>query len=126
MTTNMRKVFRFAVGMAMLVSASVIAAPPLPAQDLFEPVIKVNDLAITRYEIEQRARMLTLFRAPGDPEKLAREQLIEEVWGPQIAVTLRTIDTHLKRLREKLGTSADLIDTIRGVGYRFRDRPGET
>ena len=48
------------------------------AQNLFEAVIKVNDQAITRYEIEQRARMLTLFRAPGDPHELAREQLIED------------------------------------------------
>jgi two-component system phosphate regulon response regulator PhoB len=41
------------------------------------------------------------------------------VWGEQITVTVRTIDTHLKRLREKLGRAGDLIDTVRGVGYRF-------
>lgn len=48
------------------------------AQNMFRPVIKVNDQAITEYEIQQRARMLTLFRAPGDPLTLAREQLIED------------------------------------------------
>jgi two-component system phosphate regulon response regulator PhoB len=36
-------------------------------------------------------------------------------------VTLRTVDTHMKRLREKLGTAGDYIDTVRGVGYRFVD-----
>lgn len=48
------------------------------AQTLFEPVIRVNDQAITRFEIAQRARMMTLFRAPGDPQALAREQLIDD------------------------------------------------
>lgn len=48
------------------------------AQNLFEPVIKVNEKAITRFEIDQRARLLTLFRAPGDPVETAREQLIED------------------------------------------------
>ncbi|WP_422002121.1 peptidylprolyl isomerase [Roseovarius mucosus] len=48
------------------------------AQNLFSPQIYVNDQAITGYELQQRARLLTLFRAPGDPQRLAREQLIEE------------------------------------------------
>lgn len=52
---------------------------------------------------------------------MSREKLLEEVWGEDIAVTHRTIDTHLKRLREKLGEAGDLIDTVRGVGYRFSD-----
>ncbi len=53
-------------------------APRALAQNLFEPVIRVNDKAITRFEIEQRARMLTLFGTPGDPVRMAREQLIED------------------------------------------------
>ncbi|WP_397541409.1 peptidylprolyl isomerase [Roseovarius salis] len=62
-----------------LAGAAVLAQlPPAAAQNLFEPVIKVNDQAITRFEVEQRARMLTLFRAPGNPVELAREQLIED------------------------------------------------
>jgi peptidyl-prolyl cis-trans isomerase SurA len=51
---------------------------PAAAQNLFAPVIYVNDTAITRYELRQRAQMLSLFRAPGDPQQLAREQLVEE------------------------------------------------
>ena len=53
-------------------------AAPAQAQGLFSPAIKVNDKAITYFEIEQRARMLTLFRTPGNPEELARQQLIED------------------------------------------------
>ena len=52
---------------------------------------------------------------------LTRERLLDEVWGSDITVTARTIDTHLKRLREKLGEAGDLVETVRGVGYRFAD-----
>jgi len=59
-------------------SLTVGVAAPAAAQNLFSPVVKVNDQAITGYEIQQRARMLTLFRSPGNPTELARDQLIEE------------------------------------------------
>ena len=52
-----------------------------------------------------------------------RDQLLEDVWGYSSDVTTRTVDTHIKRLREKLGSVGNHIQTIRGVGYRFsRDR----
>ncbi len=76
---TMRRLFKSLALPAAVAAASLV--PPAhvaQAQNLFEPVIKVNDQAITRYEIQQRARMLTLFRAPGDPQKLARQQLIED------------------------------------------------
>ncbi len=58
--------------------AMTLPALPTVAQNLFEPVIIVNDKSITRYELEQRARMMQLFRAPGNPTELARTQLIED------------------------------------------------
>lgn len=65
-----------------IVASALLAPVAVPAsaqaQNLFEAVIKVNDQAITRYEIQQRARMLQLFRAPGDLQEVAREQLIED------------------------------------------------
>ena len=48
-----------------------------------------------------------------------RDQLLEEVWGYSSDVTTRTVDTHIKRLREKLLGAGDCIQTIRGIGYRF-------
>src|SRR6056297_4280332 len=72
--------FLAAIALPALV-ASVLTGPfagPAVSQNLFTPVVKVNDQAITRYELQQRARMLSLFRAPGDPRQLAREQLIED------------------------------------------------
>jgi len=55
-----------------------------------------------------------------------REQLLASVWGYDFAGDSRTVDTHVKTLREKLGDSAEhprWIETVRGVGYRFRERP---
>ena len=49
----------------------------------------------------------------------ARPTLLEDVWGVSADVTTRTVDTHVKRLREKLGAARDYIETVRGVGYRF-------
>jgi len=54
-----------------------------------------------------------------------RDALLGDVWGIDADVTTRTVDTHVKRLREKLGDAGAYIETLRGVGYRFRDRPDE-
>ncbi len=55
----------------------------------------------------------------------SRERLLSDVWGYQPAVTTRTVDTHVKRLREKLGPAGAYVQTVRGVGYRFCGRPDE-
>jgi two-component system phosphate regulon response regulator PhoB len=52
---------------------------------------------------------------------MTRERLLDEVWGSDNTDTSRTIDTHLKRLREKLGEAGGLVETVRGVGYRFAE-----
>ena len=52
----------------------------------------------------------------------SREKLLDDVWDIATEVTTRTVDTHIKRLREKLGKAGDLIETIRGVGYRFSEK----
>ncbi|MEI6376184.1 MAG: response regulator transcription factor [bacterium] len=57
---------------------------------------------------------------------LSREALLEKVWGYSSTVDTRTVDTHMRRLREKLGTHAALLETIRGEGYRFVAPAGTT
>jgi len=54
-----------------------------------------------------------------------RDALLSDVWGIEADVTTRTVDTHVKRLREKLGEAGAYIETLRGVGYRFKDQPDE-
>ena len=50
-----------------------------------------------------------------------RERLLRDVWGYDNYIDTRTVDTHMRRLREKLGTAAKYLETVRGVGYRFRE-----
>jgi len=52
-----------------------------------------------------------------------RGALLSDVWGIDADITTRTVDTHVKRLREKLGEAGEYIETVRGVGYRFADAP---
>jgi two-component system, OmpR family, phosphate regulon response regulator PhoB len=54
---------------------------------------------------------------------LSRDTLLDEVWGAHVDVTRRNVDTHVKRLREKLGDAGAYLETVRGVGYRFREVP---
>jgi two-component system phosphate regulon response regulator PhoB len=51
----------------------------------------------------------------------SREQLLKDVWGYNALIDTRTVDTHMRRLRDKMGLAAKLLDTVRGVGYRFLD-----
>lgn len=53
---------------------------------------------------------------------ISRERLLDVVWGYDYFGDLRTVDTHIKRLRNKLGDKSGLIQTVRGVGYRFGDK----
>jgi two-component system phosphate regulon response regulator PhoB len=53
----------------------------------------------------------------------SRDQLLSDVWGYSAEVNTRTVDTHIKRLREKLGTMGKYVQTIRGVGYKFSRTP---
>jgi two-component system, OmpR family, phosphate regulon response regulator PhoB len=54
-----------------------------------------------------------------------RSSLLDDVWGIQADITTRTVDTHVKRLREKLENARDYVETVRGVGYRFKGSPNE-
>ena len=93
-------------------------------------VLKVGDLTI--YEDEYRASLggedlgltLTEFELVRylvrHPRKaFTRQQLLETIWKDAMMVTERTVDAHIKNLREKLGSFARHIQTVRGVGYRF-------
>jgi DNA-binding response OmpR family regulator len=65
--------------------------------------------------------LLILASKPG--HVFTREQFINNIQGDNIYVTGRTIDTHIAGLRKKMGSAANLIETIRGIGYRFKDVP---
>jgi two-component system phosphate regulon response regulator PhoB len=81
-----------------------------------EVTVKGTPVLLTPLEF----RLLTiLLERPGRIQ--TREALLSDVWGIQAEIETRTVDTHIKRLRHKLGSAGDLIETIRGVGYRLID-----
>lgn len=72
--------------------------------------LTATEFKLLRLLMERRGRVQT------------REHLLINVWNYETEIETRTVDTHVRRLREKLGGEADWIETIRGVGYRFAER----
>ena len=56
---------------------------------------------------------------------LTRDRLLEEIWGYEFCGETRTVDVHVRTLRQKLGREGDMIETVRGVGYRIRGEKDE-
>jgi len=75
-----------------------------------EIVLTALEFKLLKHLLQRRGRVQT------------RDQLLGDVWGYSSEVTTRTVDTHIKRLREKLGTVGDYIQTVRGVGYRLNNQ----
>ena len=103
-----------------------------------EPVLRCGEVVIDLPAHKARVRgaeadlTITEFRLLEDllrhREKVrTREQLLDSVWGYSFEGYARTVDTHIRRLRAKLGEEADCIETVRGMGYRAREaRKGRT
>lgn len=72
------------------------------------------DLTLTEFRL-----LVELIRARGRVR--SRAHLLSEIWGYDSEAMSRTVDTHVRRLRQKLGDAADWLVTVRGVGYRLRD-----
>ena len=76
-----------------------------------EIILTALEFKLLRQLVERRGRVQT------------RDQLLTDVWGYSSDITTRTVDTHIKRLREKLGSMGKYVQTIRGVGYKFSRNP---
>jgi two-component system, OmpR family, phosphate regulon response regulator PhoB len=77
-----------------------------------------QELELTALEFKLLRHFMT---RPGRVQ--SRERLLTDVWGITSALETRTVDTHVMRLREKLGPARNSIETVRGVGYRMSDTP---
>ena len=95
-------------------TATALASGRRPREVLFDG----HPLPLTPKE---RALLGALAHAGG--RVLSREDLIEQVWGGAAAPTSRSVDSHIKSLRRKLGEAPDCVETVRGVGYRFAPHP---
>jgi two-component system phosphate regulon response regulator PhoB len=83
-------------------------------EDEYRAELNGEDLGLTLTEFEL---LRYLVRHPR--KAFTRQQLLETIWKDAMMVTERTVDAHIKNLREKLGDFAKHIQTVRGVGYRF-------
>jgi len=83
-------------------------------EDEYRATLGEDDLGLTLTEFEL---LRYLVRHP--KKAFTRQQLLETIWKDAMMVTERTVDAHIKNLREKLGDFAKHIQTVRGVGYRF-------
>ncbi len=78
--------------------------------------IDEKEIHLTQVEFKL---LTTLMRRKGRVN--SRDKLLDDVWDISADVTTRTIDTHIKRLRQKLGKIGKLVETVRGIGYRFSE-----
>jgi two-component system alkaline phosphatase synthesis response regulator PhoP len=94
-------------------------------------IIRVGELEINRSNYTVRLGRKDLFFPRKEFEVLAllaanrgkvfsREMLLNSIWGSDVIVVDRTVDVHIRKIREKLGQEGDYIETVKGVGYRFR------
>lgn len=120
----------FSVDVLMARIAAVLRRPA--TDDAAATALRAGPVTVDRarhvVELDGEAVALTLaeFRllealVTARSRVLTRDQLISRVMGPTIAVTDRTIDVHVASLRRKLGEHRDLVQTVRGIGYRFAD-----
>jgi two-component system phosphate regulon response regulator PhoB len=103
--------------------------PPDPTAPIHFGALHVDRLArrtwVHEGEIDLTALefklLLTLFDRRGRVQ--TRDVLLGDVWNLRADIATRTVDTHVKRLREKLGEAGEYIETVRGSGYRFLKTP---
>jgi len=84
--------------------------------DRHQVFVKKKPISLTSTEFKLLVELIT-----NRGRVQTRERLLDKVWGYTYEGYARTVDTHIRRLREKLGSFGDSIETIRGVGYRFRE-----
>lgn len=95
-------------------------------------IIKIGPLTINlaKYQVSLKNKPLSLtstefkilaFLAQNKGKVFTRDQLLDKAWKEESFVVDRTVDVHIRRLRQKLGSASHLIETIRGVGYKFKD-----
>lgn len=122
----------FSVRELVLRIRAVLRRREMPASD--GPNIEFGNLRIDRAahrvwvnaeEVELTALefklLVTLYERKNRVQ--SRAALLDEVWGIDTKISTRTVDAHVKRLREKMGDARDYVETVRGVGYRFADDP---
>jgi DNA-binding response OmpR family regulator len=103
-------------------AAAQVASPPLLEVGQISLSLEMRTAKVGDEELDLTPKefdLLTMFvQNPG--RAFSRDFLLERIWGDDVFVTDRTVDTHVQRLRKKLGDQADLIRTVWGIGYKLQ------
>lgn len=111
--SNLRKAESFNIGKTG--PAKIKHGPIDINKEKYEVYIEGEKKIFPRKEFEV---LYFLINNPG--RVFGREILLKEVWGADVYVVDRTVDVHMRKIREKLGVHSDLIETVKGVGYRLK------
>ena len=96
---------------------SIIEAGPIKIdKEKYVVYLNKDKLVFPRKEFE-----LISYLAENEGKVVPRDQILNTIWGEDVFVVDRTIDVHIRKIREKLGNYSNLIETVKGVGYRFKE-----
>ncbi len=93
----------------------IVIGPLVINREKYSVTLKGKRIIFPKKEFE-----ILAYLASNPGKVFHREKILNDVWGTDVFVVERTIDVHVRKIREKLGSHEDLIETIKGVGYRFK------
>jgi two-component system, OmpR family, alkaline phosphatase synthesis response regulator PhoP len=109
-SSNLRKTEKVTGG-----NIKITIGPLLIDREAYMVKVDGIDAVFTRKEFE-----LLSYLALNPGKVFSRDALLKNIWGSEVYVVDRTVDVHIRKIREKLGHHFDLIETVKGVGYRFK------
>jgi two-component system, OmpR family, alkaline phosphatase synthesis response regulator PhoP len=97
-------------------SREVVSGPLVINREKYTVLLNGVQIILPKKEFE-----ILAYLASNPGKVFLREKILNDIWGKEVFVVERTVDVHIRKIREKLGAYADIIETIKGVGYRFKD-----
>jgi two-component system alkaline phosphatase synthesis response regulator PhoP len=93
-----------------------VIGPLVINKEKYTVMLNGTQIVLPKKEFE-----ILVYLASNPGKVFLRDKILNDIWGKEVFVVERTVDVHIRKIREKLGADADLIETVKGVGYRFKD-----
>jgi two-component system, OmpR family, alkaline phosphatase synthesis response regulator PhoP len=97
-------------------SKEIVVGPLVINKEKYSVMLNGKQIILPKKEFE-----ILTYLASNPGKVFHRDKILNDIWGKEVFVVERTVDVHVRKIREKLGANDDLIETIKGVGYRFKD-----
>lgn len=112
--SNLRKIETNQIELSR--NQEITLGPLVINKEKYTVTLKGKHIVLPKKEFE-----ILTYLASNPGRVFHRDKILSDIWGSDVYVVERTIDVHVRKIREKLGSYSDLIETIKGVGYRFKD-----